>query len=296
MKYAFTIIIPHKNIPQLLRNCLNSIPKRNDLHIIVVDDNSDSTKVNFNEFPGLNDSYVEVIFTKENKGAGYARNVALQKTDSKWVLFADADDFYTDELNTFLDKYVNTDYDVIFFENNTIDIENGQLLDKDLMVKDLLKECKEKGNLDPLRYKSYAPWTKLIRMSLITSHNIRFDELPAANDSMFSVKVGHFAKKIAIDEHIIYTRTIRQGSLFYSLNKKNLLARIECGYRVNAFLKKYNKVKEYHSETWGHFLDLRKISWLLFLRTSLTYFARTPFFITKNHILYTLTKKTRMKK
>ncbi len=296
MKYAFTIIIPHKNIPKLLQRCLDSIPRRNDLHIIVVDDNSDSNKVNFKKFPGINDPHIDIIFTKENKGAGYARNIALEKTESKWVLFADADDFYTDKLNSFLDQYIHTDYDIVFFENNTVDNDTHQPIEKDLMVNDLIKECKEKGNLDPLRYKAYAPWTKLVNMSLITSHNIRFDELPAANDSMFSVKVGHFAKKIAIDNQIIYTRTIRQGSLFYSLNKKNLLARIECGYRVNKFLKKYDKVKEYHSETWGHFLDLRKVSWFLFLRTSLTYFIKTPFFITRNHILHILTKKIRMKK
>ena len=54
MKYAFTIIIPHKNVPDLLQRCLDSIPKRDDLHIIVVDDNSDSKIVDFDRFPGLN--------------------------------------------------------------------------------------------------------------------------------------------------------------------------------------------------------------------------------------------------
>ena len=37
---CFSIIIPHKNIPSLLQRCLDSIPKRDDVQIIVVDDNS----------------------------------------------------------------------------------------------------------------------------------------------------------------------------------------------------------------------------------------------------------------
>ncbi|MDR2475404.1 MAG: glycosyltransferase family 2 protein, partial [Bacteroidales bacterium] len=40
MTFNYSIIIPHKDIPDLLRRCLDSIPYRNDLQIIIVDDNS----------------------------------------------------------------------------------------------------------------------------------------------------------------------------------------------------------------------------------------------------------------
>lgn len=71
---AYTFIIPHKNSPDLLQKCLDSIPRRDDVQIIVVDDNSDAGKVDFDHFPGLDDPTVEVYLTKEGKGAGYARN------------------------------------------------------------------------------------------------------------------------------------------------------------------------------------------------------------------------------
>ena len=35
----YSIIIPTKNIPNLLHRCLNSIPTREDIQVIVVDDN-----------------------------------------------------------------------------------------------------------------------------------------------------------------------------------------------------------------------------------------------------------------
>ena len=47
----FSIIIPHKNSADLLQYCLDSIPNRDDVQVIVVDDNSDADKVDFDHFP-----------------------------------------------------------------------------------------------------------------------------------------------------------------------------------------------------------------------------------------------------
>ena len=43
MKINFTFIIPHYNTPHLLLRCLNSIPSREDIQIIVIDDCSPDT-------------------------------------------------------------------------------------------------------------------------------------------------------------------------------------------------------------------------------------------------------------
>ncbi|KAA6303909.1 putative glycosyltransferase EpsJ, partial [termite gut metagenome] len=117
----YSIIIPHKNIPDLLRRCLNSIPRREDIQIIVVDDNSDSNIVDFEHFPGMGEPCVEVVFTKEGKGAGYARNVGLSKAKGKWLLFADADDFFCEFLLQNIDKYLNANVDVVYFKAQSVD-------------------------------------------------------------------------------------------------------------------------------------------------------------------------------
>lgn len=46
----FSIIIPHKNTPDLLQRCLDSIPVCDDVQVIVVDDNNDTDKVDFGHF------------------------------------------------------------------------------------------------------------------------------------------------------------------------------------------------------------------------------------------------------
>lgn len=104
----YSIIIPHKNIPVLLQRCLSSIPRRNDIQVIVVDDNSDLQMVDFSSFPGLEDPFVEVVFTKEGKGAGYARNIGLDKVKGKWLLFIDADDYFYDGMSQSIDSFVKS--------------------------------------------------------------------------------------------------------------------------------------------------------------------------------------------
>jgi glycosyltransferase involved in cell wall biosynthesis len=68
-----SIIIPHRNIPELLKRCIDSIPITNNIEVIIVDDNSDDEIVDFTHFPGKERPNTQVIFTKKGKGAGYAR-------------------------------------------------------------------------------------------------------------------------------------------------------------------------------------------------------------------------------
>lgn len=48
----YSIIVPHYNNPKLLQRLLDTIPVRSDLEIVVVDDNSDPSIVDFSAFPG----------------------------------------------------------------------------------------------------------------------------------------------------------------------------------------------------------------------------------------------------
>ena len=288
-KYNFSIIIPHKDIPDLLERCISTIPDRNDIQIIVVDDNSCIKKIDPTKLKGYHRNIL-LIQTTEGKGAGYARNIALEHIDSKWIMFADADDFFSENLNRFLDEYVDAEEDIIYLINKTIDGDSYRELDFDLKVSDALKHCDIKsGNYDYLRYRSHAPWTKMVKSSLIKEHSIRFQEVLASNDVWFSVQCGYYAYKISVCPYPIYIRVVRQGSLQYSLNKERLLSRIEVGYKVNKFLKSIGKI-EFYNETWGYLMDLRRLSTKLFISNCIIYFKNTPFFIIRKHLTYKINK------
>lgn len=233
----YSVIIPHRNTPNLLQRCINSIPKRNDIQIIVIDDNSDTNIVDFKNFPGLDNPFVEIELTKEGKGAGYARNIGLKRAFGKWLLFADADDFFTESIDYILNFYKDSDAEIIYFKVNSVDSESfmPSLRNKDW--NDLLDPEKT----DKLRYMHMVPWGKIIRKDLIDRENIIFDEVPFSNDVMFATKIGHFANEIKISDEILYTVTARKGSLFFLQTKDTLFCRYEVFLRRNAFLKSVDK-------------------------------------------------------
>lgn len=236
--YNYTFIIPHKNIPELLTRCLNSIPEREDIQIIVIDDNSDPEKVDFVNFPGLKRKNTEIYFTKEGKGAGYARNIGLRHAKGKWLFFADADDFYNENLLLYIDQYKNCDSDIIYWGASSIDCYSQKRTYRSFFLNYYIQHKDKNKSEIWLRYKFGEPWSKMIRRSLVTSNTILFDEIPNHNDTMFSLLAGHYAKKIEINPYQLYCITVREGSISNKDSVEKLIIRINVFKRVEAFFKK----------------------------------------------------------
>lgn len=125
-----SVIIPVFNQEQLIIRCLNSIPKRNDIEIIVVNDGStDNTLKRLYEYKRKEYQKLNIISYKENHGVSYARNKALDKAKGLYVVFIDSDDYiYPDVFNDIADndlKFV----DIVFY--NMLDNEgNEYIVDK----------------------------------------------------------------------------------------------------------------------------------------------------------------------
>ena len=230
----FSIIIPHKNIPDLLKRCLDSIPYRDDIQIIIVDDNSDPSIVDFTQFPGLERPNTEIYFTKEGKGAGYARNVGLDHANGKWLLFADADDYFTEQAFDYLFAYVDCFHEIIYFKFN-----GDRGISRNRLVDDYISNRYDFDN--EIRYRHISPCGKMIRRELVWKKNIRFEEITASNDVMFSIQTGYYASSVGVCEHKIYCITIREGSLTLTFNRDTLITRFLACLRYNKFLRKHNK-------------------------------------------------------
>ena len=211
----YSIIIPHKNIPDLLQRCLDSIPRREDVQIIVVDDNSDTDKVDFAAFPGLNDPFVEVIFGKnENgrKGAGYARNLGLERAKGKWLIFADADDYFMPCFNETLDKYKEDENEIIYFYVTSADSNTQDSGDRHVTRNAQLDMIRNTSDWN-IAYWIFSPWGKFIKRELVEKNHISFQEVQYANDVFFCVKTTYYSTKKLISDCIIYCITYRIGSL-----------------------------------------------------------------------------------
>ena len=111
----FSVIVPHHNTPRLLIRLLDSIPDRQDIQVIVVDDNSDIPIQEWDTLKKQIHSNVSVKLTKEGKGAGYARNVGLSLAKGEWLMFADADDYYAPDTFNIIENNLNDTIDILYY-------------------------------------------------------------------------------------------------------------------------------------------------------------------------------------
>ena len=211
MQINYSFIIPHKNCPELLTRCVDSIPERDDVQVIVVDDNSDEGRK-----PALRERknlQVILLDASQSKGAGRARNVGLKHAEGKWLLFPDSDDCYNDGFLDILDKYVNHDIEVLYFNAAHRDGYTGELL-KDVSFKKYIDAYDNtKITADKVKFRNNVPWSKMVKRELVTKYNIKFEEVPNGNDILFSMMVAYLATKIDVDTFVVYNYYKNSGSI-----------------------------------------------------------------------------------
>lgn len=241
----YSIIIPTKNLPELLDRCISSIPQRDDVEVIVVDDNSSEQIVDFNNYPTVKHKNLKLIRTYEGKGAGYARNQGLKHAVGNWIVFADSDDFFNDCFDSFLNDYVDTAADIVFYDVNSTYSDTLELADRNQLLSKAIQQAVSSGDTTFMKYSNacYTPWGKIIKHKLIIDNDIQFDEVIAANDLMFSLKCGHFAEDIYVDQRQVYCITTRRGSLWQSRSSQVMRSRMGSWCRANDFMYKVGNLE-----------------------------------------------------
>lgn len=224
MNKNFTIIIPHNNLPLLLERLLLSIPERDDLEIIVVDDHSDPEKVDFNRFPVKRKNF-RLLSNEGERGAGHARNYALPYAEGKWIIFADSDDFFNMGFDWFLNDYVNCDADIVYFNANSVDTETYEPSNRANHLNEFIEEYEKNHKRGEMimRYWFTEPWCKMIRRDLIEKHNVSFDNTCIHEDVKFSCLIGLYARSVVVDNRQLYCVTSRKDSLSRTQTLKTYL-------------------------------------------------------------------------
>lgn len=242
MGICYSIIIPHKNIPRLLQRCLDSIPHRDDTEIIIIDDNSAPDIVDFDHFPGTERDDVKLLINKEDRGQGHVLNVAMRHAKGRWLVFADADDYFNYCIRDLMDDYREDEADVVHFPVSSVDCDtyiNASRGDEHVsLVKDFIdgKPCSE----SMLRYYRAGPWSKLIKRDVVQSHHLQFDESRINIEKRFCYMLGYYAKTIKADIRAAYCLTYRPTSVSYTLTDDKILERIRIYAERDRFLIEHN--------------------------------------------------------
>lgn len=296
----YSIIIPHHNIPNLLRRCLQSIPERNDLQIIVVDDYSDEKYKEEIQNIELEFKNVVVYFSDTCRGGGAARNIGLEHAIGKYLLFADADDFFNYCIHDILNEYVNEYCDIVFFNANSLDTDTylpkGRIRHLNAMHEQYIKSP-QKAILS-LKYLFGEPSSKLIKRELINKYKIKFEETRIHNDTKFSYMVGFHAKEIKVDHRAIYCLTERSNSVSKNTSYQAQLTRTRIFAEKNRFLKDHQIPLFDEVLTWpfDYYLTTRDVEHFKECLAIANQYNFSLFFIIKKTVVINLQKTKLYKK
>lgn len=236
--YRLSVIIPHYQSFDLLQTCLDSIPASRNIQVIVCDDKSTDWE---QEQKALKSAYPHVLFfsMSHNRGAGAARNAGLRMAKGEWLMFADADDFFTPGAFDIIRSCYYSDADIIYFKADSIDLLTGERSGRHLHINNFIDAYTSKNKISEgnLRFRCYAPYCKMIRRSVVVNYDIWFDEVKYSNDVMFSVKVGYYVSKIEVVKQTIYCITASSNSLTRSIKSDAIMCRYNVAIRYQKFLE-----------------------------------------------------------
>ena len=237
----YSFIIPHHNSPKLLERCLDSIPERDDIEIIVVDDNSEEDKKAYSDR-----SDVRIIFidAEHTKGAGRARNYGMKEATGKWLLFADCDDFYEKGFIVELDKYRESDYDIVFFDAYIqYDVEK-KTYKPNIMTKlidNYLAYLDSDYHRKKLKHGNNATWQRMYLRAYIERIGVQYEEIPVCNDGWFVQYASAKTDNITAIPLKLYYYVFTPGSIVNGSHSKEAeLQRQDAGFRINRLLSSVN--------------------------------------------------------
>ena len=107
-----SIIIAVYNQEKLIIKALDSIPRRNDIEVLICNDGSTDNTLNvINEYKANHSELnIKIINNEVNKGLGSTKNILYDNATGEYISELDSDDYYyTDEFNKVIDSIDNED-------------------------------------------------------------------------------------------------------------------------------------------------------------------------------------------
>lgn len=240
-----SIILPVYNVEEYLPYCLDTLVNQtmHAIEIICIDDGSTDDSFKILQDYAEKDKRI-VVLQQPNKGAGAARNKGLEIARGTYLLFLDADDFFSPNLaQRSYEKALRTKADIVVFradrylqkEHRYIDVSSGDW--KLLPNKEVFAATDVQRDI----FRSVIGWTwdKLFRRSFIQRNGIKFQEISVHNDLGFTYTAFATAKRITVMSDILTHQRKRGGG---SISDE--FVEWECTYKSLKFLKTYLEDKK----------------------------------------------------
>ena len=246
-----SVIIPVYNSEKYLNQCISSIANQTmqDIEIIAINDGSTDNSLNI--LDELSQKYKGKlkVYTKENGGAGSARNVGIEKSSGEFIKFVDADDYLKEDI---LEKM----YTVAKDNNVSLVRGNYQTILGPIKMEDKCSWSDIKGSqiVDLSKNKDYIVTetpgigNKLISRDLIG--DLRFPEKTKWEDlAIMPVVIASSEKLFHMDEPVYNYRVNMNTTIKDFIDKiPNILDIIKCVDNIETKMKERGLSEEYKNQ------------------------------------------------
>lgn len=243
----FSVIIPHRNSLHFLPKLISSIPDDKRVQVLLVDNSPEPVTKQQLADAGIART-IELLYSDPSRGAGGARNVGIDNANGKWLIFADADDYFSDKAFDTFFSFADSKAELVYTCMGGIYLDTGEHSDRGDGYTNLVRGYLNgtKTEMD-LRLGFASPCCKMVSHDLVKRHNLRYDEIRAGNDIYFSTLSGFYAKGIEAVDFVSYIATVSRGSLTQRRDYEVIKARLYSILHCNQFLKSVGKQKYQHS-------------------------------------------------
>lgn len=254
----FSIIIPVYNVENYLRACLDSVMNQtySDYEVICVNDGSmDNSLLILEEYSSKSDKIH--IIDQLNNGLSVSRNIGIQKARGEYILFLDSDDWIEPNTLKILSEKQNGE-DLVCFNGRRF-FEDGTTEEPDTGIEENNLtgwEYYNKYALVSRKFHFVCTVLRIYRKDFLFQHKLFFEEGILHEDNLFTPIACYYAKVVKVITDCLYVYRIRQGSITFKRNLKNLKDLIHIANMLSDFfvpIKDIDK-KQIYREIAGEYM------------------------------------------
>ena len=210
-----SIVVPIYNAEAYLNKCIDSLINQTKKNIEIILVNDGSTDKSDKIIKSYKDKRIK-YYKNKNKGIGYSRNFGIDKSNSKYIMFLDSDDYLDiNACEKLFNKIEKDKADVVV--SDFIITHNGT--EKIEVINDF-KKTNIDNNSSIILDINLSPWNKIYSSKLIKDNNIRFPEDIKYEDVLFVLECLDKANNVSKLNKALNYYVVRDNSETKTYDKK----------------------------------------------------------------------------
>lgn len=249
-----SIVMPAYNVEKTIQNAIDSVLKQTyegDYELIIIDDHSiDHTeeicKKNIQLYPNKIKYYKN---DKNKKGVSSARNLGIEKSNSQYLIFIDADDIYDCEMiKTMTNEIEKNENDIVVCGYQKITLKNGKkrnFISQEIQTTNI-QEMKNTIELLQAKELFNGSSCKIYNLKIIKENQIKFNEdIDVGEDYRFNIDYVRHTNRMKVLPECLYYYYISEYGLSSRYTEERLTTKLNNVLHHKTFYKEKNLNVDY---------------------------------------------------